>query len=184
MNFIRSVWQFCKVDCFLMEKILPPQEMQYQMLLRKLILNFHLGKSKNCHLLLADFFFFSLFFSQRLENKEMDDESGSTATVLFLRNDVLIVSHVGDSSVVWFLVIFVVVSLHAFIFFAVKLPDTLSNTGSISIWKRRSLDWSTQALWKKQCLYRRNQAHKSSRWMGVFSYSFFTSHIHHRCEKF
>lgn len=59
---------------------------------------------KNCHFLSEASFFSLLFcpniFSHRLANKEMEDESGSTATVLFLRDDILTVSHVGDSSVV------------------------------------------------------------------------------------
>ncbi|GFP93668.1 protein phosphatase 2c 57 [Phtheirospermum japonicum] len=35
-----------------------------------------------------------------LESKKEEDESGSTATAIFLRDDVLVVSHVGDSCVV------------------------------------------------------------------------------------
>ncbi|KAL3650568.1 Serine/threonine-protein phosphatase PP2A catalytic subunit [Castilleja foliolosa] len=35
-----------------------------------------------------------------LESREEEDESGSTATAIFLCNDVLVVSHVGDSCVV------------------------------------------------------------------------------------
>ncbi|XP_059629002.1 protein phosphatase 2C 57 [Cornus florida] len=36
----------------------------------------------------------------RLELSKEEDESGSTATAVFIRNDMLIISHVGDSSVV------------------------------------------------------------------------------------
>jgi protein phosphatase 1A len=31
---------------------------------------------------------------------DMDDDSGATATTIFLRNDVLVVSHIGDSCLV------------------------------------------------------------------------------------
>jgi hypothetical protein len=31
---------------------------------------------------------------------DKDDDSGATATAVFLRNDVLVVSHIGDSSLV------------------------------------------------------------------------------------
>jgi len=36
----------------------------------------------------------------RLEQADKDDDSGATATAMFLRNDVLVVSHIGDSCVV------------------------------------------------------------------------------------
>ncbi|MQL94562.1 hypothetical protein Taro_027219 [Colocasia esculenta] len=35
----------------------------------------------------------------RLDEMESDDESGSTATVIFVRNDIMIISHIGDSCV-------------------------------------------------------------------------------------
>lgn len=36
----------------------------------------------------------------RLEQMDKDDDSGATATAIFLRNDVLVVSHIGDSCLV------------------------------------------------------------------------------------
>lgn len=39
-------------------------------------------------------------FWKRLESSEKEDESGSTATALFVGTDTLIIAHVGDSSVV------------------------------------------------------------------------------------
>ena len=38
--------------------------------------------------------------SSRLEQMDKDDDSGATATAMFLRNDVLVVSHIGDSCLV------------------------------------------------------------------------------------
>jgi protein phosphatase 1A len=35
-----------------------------------------------------------------LEQMDKEDESGATATAMFLRNDVLVVSHIGDSCLV------------------------------------------------------------------------------------
>lgn len=39
-------------------------------------------------------------FLQRLEQTGKEVESGATATVMFIRNDILIISHIGDSCVV------------------------------------------------------------------------------------
>jgi hypothetical protein len=41
-----------------------------------------------------------LLLTHRLEQMDMEDDSGATATALFLRNDVLVVSHIGDSCLV------------------------------------------------------------------------------------
>jgi hypothetical protein len=41
-----------------------------------------------------------LLFPFRLEQMEKEDDSGATATAMFLRNDVLVVSHIGDSCLV------------------------------------------------------------------------------------
>lgn len=41
-------------------------------------------------------------FCSRLEMSGEEDESGSTATVMFIGNDMLFISHVGDSCVVRF----------------------------------------------------------------------------------
>lgn len=41
-----------------------------------------------------------VLFCKRLEEREVEDESGATATALFLRDDTLFVAHVGDSCLV------------------------------------------------------------------------------------
>jgi serine/threonine protein phosphatase PrpC len=41
-----------------------------------------------------------LLLLHRLEQMDKEDDSGATATALFLRNDVLVVSHIGDSCLV------------------------------------------------------------------------------------
>jgi hypothetical protein len=49
------------------------------------------------------FYFFSTCYvvaSARLEQMDKDDDSGATARTIFLRNDVLVVSHIGDSCLV------------------------------------------------------------------------------------
>jgi len=44
-------------------------------------------------------------FGSRLEaNGDEEDESGSTATVMFIRNDVSFIAHIGDSCAVSLLI--------------------------------------------------------------------------------
>ena len=52
------------------------------------------------HILSSDILEAMLLLLHRLEQMDKEDDSGATATALFLRNDVLVVSHIGDSCLV------------------------------------------------------------------------------------
>lgn len=43
---------------------------------------------------------FKVSFFCRLESLGKEDDSGATATIMFVRNDSLIICHIGDSCVV------------------------------------------------------------------------------------
>lgn len=46
-----------------------------------------------------------IWFGSRLETNGEEDESGSTATVMFIRNDISFIAHIGDSCAVSLVVV-------------------------------------------------------------------------------
>lgn len=114
MSCTKSVLQLCKGGCFWMEKISMQWEWHYKRLFKRLMQNYWIGKQVCCmdenpskpiwsqhHCLCCTTTLkFNLGFILWRLDMNGEDESGSTATALFIGNDVLFISHVGDSCVV------------------------------------------------------------------------------------
>lgn len=67
-----------------------------------------------------------------METSEEGTESGSTATAIFLRNDVLFISHVGDSCVVYNCSLIFIKELYFVLDIKDKLPQFASIMQSLS----------------------------------------------------
>lgn len=66
-------------------------------------------------------------FGIRLETKGEEDESGSTATVMLIRNDVSFIAHIGDSCAVRLVVeIFIHESFYMVMTHVLSLPNAFT----------------------------------------------------------
>lgn len=120
-----------------------------------------------------------VFLLWRLEQMGNDVDSGATATVMFLRSDVLIISHLGDSCVVFSysflsiptkhhckLILWEMASIKALCKFLngwilkKYFIDSkwITNVGSIPYWKGWSINQSPSTLWEQQSLSWGSQA--------------------------